>query len=173
MDTLASLEHPISLVSDLLNTAPDNALLESNSEQSLTLHLAQGPYLIEQHLSNPFAENSTDRYSEVKRDVAVALKDGAVDGYLKFRWGLPESSTICSSHSRGAKGNYGSSTFGVHHQEMPSLGQGIPKLPRSFAVPDLDQLDKQFFRFCEPLSSFNSNVTSKKVRCRLHLTMVD
>lgn len=129
--------------------SPHDIWLNIDAFESLAPGLTYKATIIGLDLVNPFARDSVGRYSGRERSEVVQQKSGAVNGYLKFTFGFPESSNVSFDKQRA---NFGQTTFGIHHPQPPSLNQ---RILQGFAAAKLDSMDQGFLRFCNmTFSSF-------------------
>lgn len=101
-------------------------------------------------IPNPFIEDSVARYSCENRVTFTMPEDGAVNGYIKFRLRMTDSSD--ESH-KPKHSTFGQSSMAVHHRNMPERdipGNNVPYLPPDFGRESkLDGTDIKLLKFCQ------------------------
>lgn len=95
------------------------------------------------------------RRPELQTRAVLERRSGAVDGYLKFAFNIAQPAKNVFDVSPDVANDFGQTTLGVHHHQIPVLNMKLLNLPRAFATHNLDQMDQHFLRFCEPACSLH------------------
>jgi hypothetical protein len=134
-----------------LNTAPlhDPFLVQQFPECFPSIPLLENRQ-VRLDMSNPFAENII-RHSALRQIPDALPGDGAVNGYLKFRFNKPETETAKPALPQNTA--LAMASMGKHHRNVPTLpgtNDNIPCLPPDFGRNlKLDSTDNKLLKFCK------------------------